>query len=166
MIRRTALFLMSFLLTACSPDYGILPPEQTIIQQYQQDTAVEGDVWVDSMFQKQTTNGIDIIWIIDQSGSMDNDSDRIIAGIEAMLNDSIDVLISLFADMQTLSDGDEKGFLALYNYIIYNETADWWMREDAALLVVFVSDEEEQSTGDFPLVADFVEWFSSLKYPG
>ena len=38
------------------------------------------------MFQKQTTNGIDIIWIIDQSGSMDNDSDRIIAGIEAMLN--------------------------------------------------------------------------------
>ena len=196
MIRRTALFLMSFLLTACSPDYGILPPEQTIIQQYQQDTAVEGDVWVDSMFQRQTTNGIDIIWIIDQSGSMNNDSDRIIAGIEAMLNalpesgwrlniistdpdsafgynlfplipgDSIDVLIALFADMQTLSDGDEKGFLALYNYIIYNEAADWWMREDAALLVVFVSDEEEQSTGDFPLVADFVEWFSGLKYPG
>ena len=196
MIRRFALFLMSFLLTACSPDYGILPPEQTVIQQYQQDTAVEGDVWVDSIFQRQTTNGIDIIWIIDQSGSMTNDSDRIIAGIEAMLNslpesgwrlniistdpdsafsynsfpvipgDSLDVLISLFESMQGLSGSDEKGFLALYNYIIYNESANWWMRQDAALLVVFVSDEEEQSTTDFPLVDDFVEWFSSLKYPG
>jgi len=195
-IRRTALLLMSLLLTACSPDYGILPPEQIINQQYQQDTAIEGDVWVDSMFQRQTTNGIDIIWIIDQSGSMANDSDRIIAGIEAMLNslpesgwrlniistdpdsafgydlfpiipgDSLDMLIDLFASMQDLSGIDERGFSAIYNYLKYNDYSDWWMREDAALLVVFVSDEDEQSTSDFPFVSDFVDWFSSLKHPG
>ena len=196
MIRRTALLLMSLLLTACSPDYGILPPEQIINQQYQQDTAIEGDVWVDSMFQRQTINGIDIIWIIDQSGSMTNDSDRIIAGIEAMLNslpesgwrlniistdpnsalgydlfpiipgDSLDMLIDLFADMQNLSGIDERGFSAIYNYLKYNDYSDWWMREDAALLVVFVSDEDEQSTSDFPFVGDFADWFSSLKHPG
>ena len=196
MIKRAALLLLSFFIAACAPDYGILPPDQKIFYHHEQDTASEGDVWVDSMFQRQTTNGIDIVWVIDQSGSMDDDSERILLGIEAMLNalpesgwrlniistdpesalnyelfpiipgDSLDMLNTLFLNMQVLAGTEEKGFLALYNYIIYNNYSDWWMRENAALLAVFVSDEDEQSTSDFYLPEDYVNWYSSLKYPG
>ena len=37
------------------------------------------------------------------------------------------------------------------------------MRPDAGLLVVFVSDEEEQSTVEYPAVSDFLSWYGSLR---
>ena len=37
------------------------------------------------------------------------------------------------------------------------------MRPDAALLVVFVSDEEDQSDDHFPQVQDFINWYSSQR---
>ena len=41
--------------------------------------------------------------------------------------------------------------------------AQSWMREDAALLTVFVSDEEEQSNIEYPAVSDFISWYGSLR---
>ncbi len=41
--------------------------------------------------------------------------------------------------------GREEGFDAAYEYIENNSYAQTWLRHDAALPVVFVSDEEEQS---------------------
>ena len=37
------------------------------------------------------------------------------------------------------------------------------MRPDAGLLVVFVSDEEEQSDLEYPMAADFLGWYGSLR---
>ena len=44
-----------------------------------------------------------------------------------------------------------------------NGYASTWMRSDAALLIVFVSDEEEQSYSNFPNASDFVNWISSQR---
>ena len=59
--------------------------------------------------------------------------------------------------------GREEGFDAAYEYIVNNPYASTWMRPDAALLVVFVSDEEDQSDDHFPQVQDFINWYSSQR---
>jgi hypothetical protein len=58
--------------------------------------------------------------------------------------------------------GMEEGFDAVYDYITSNPYAATWMRPDAALLVVFVSDEEEQSR-TFTGVSDFTSWYGGLR---
>ena len=59
--------------------------------------------------------------------------------------------------------GMEEGFDATYEYIINNPYSATWMRPDAGLLVVYVSDEEEQSNDHFSAVSDFVSWYRSLR---
>jgi len=59
--------------------------------------------------------------------------------------------------------GMEEGFDAVYEYITANPYAATWMRSDAALLVVYVSDEEEQSRTHHATVASFTTWYSSLR---
>ena len=56
----------------------------------------------------------------------------------------------------------EAGFDSIYRFMVGNTYAQTWMRPDAALLVVFVSDEEEQST-IMASVADFTNWYESLR---
>ena len=58
--------------------------------------------------------------------------------------------------------GMEEGFDAVHDYITSNPYASTWMRPDAALLVVFVSDEEEQSR-TFTGVTDFTSWYGGLR---
>jgi hypothetical protein len=57
--------------------------------------------------------------------------------------------------------GMEEGFDAVYEYIMHNPYSSTWMRDDAALLVVFVSDEEEQSRTHFTDVHNFVTWYGA-----
>ena len=196
---RKFLFSLACLLVplSCAPDYGVTTEERIIYQEFVQDTAVEGDIWVDSFFQSQATNGIDIIWVIDQSGSMLDDYERIIAGIEAMMaalpnsdwrlniissdpdsaaiqasfpitpSDDLKALIDLYTEMATVAGEREKGFSAIYNYLTYNPSSIWWLRRDAALLIVFVSDEEEQSYDEFPdPIMDFATWYSQMRSNG
>jgi hypothetical protein len=59
--------------------------------------------------------------------------------------------------------GREEGFDASYEYLINNTYAQTWLRYDAALLVVFVSDEEDQSDDHFPTVDGFVSWYQGLR---
>ena len=155
---------------------------------------VEGDVgeiWIDSFRQPNEVDGIDILWVIDTSGSMHRYDDRLLAGIETMLaalpptnwrlvmisndpsyavtesefplvpGDDIDDATSMYTIMGR--GGVERGFEAVYEYITANPYAATWMRADAALLVVFVSDEEEQSYTVMPTVPDFTSWYSSLR---
>ena len=44
-----------------------------------------GEIWVDSFTQYATVDGVDILWIIDTSGSMYRYDDELMAGIEVML---------------------------------------------------------------------------------
>ena len=154
-----------------------------------------GEIWVDSFTQSQATDGIDILWIIDTSGSMHRYDPQLLSGIEAMLNalpasgwrlnmisnhpacaageanfplvpgDDIDDATDMYNMM--CRGGWEHGFDSAYEYIVNNPYAHTWMRPStAALLIVFVSDEEEQSNDYFPYVSDFTWWYSNLRSPG
>ena len=51
-----------------------------------QDTSLDLlPIWVDSFTQPSSMNGIDILWVIDRSGSMTNDAAQIVTGIETMI---------------------------------------------------------------------------------
>jgi hypothetical protein len=64
------------------------------------------------------------------------------------------------AMLATLSSAyKEEGFNSVYEYITNNPYSSTWLRPDAGLLVVFVSDEEEQSDIEYPTVAEFMSWY-------
>jgi len=160
---------------------------------YIEDTAIDdpGLIWVDSFIQPNTVDGIDILWVIDTSGSMYRFDAQLMAGIEVMLGAlpatswrlamiSNDPARAILENQFPLVPGDdildaeamysamgrgghEEGFDATYEYIINNAYAATWMRPDAGLLVVFVSDEEEQSNDHFADVADFISWYRGLR---
>ena len=147
-----------------------------------------GLIWVDSFIQPMSVDGVDILWVIDTSGSMYRYDAELMAGIEAMLsalpesgwrlamisNDpaaaSIEAQFPLvpgddIVDAEVMYQsmgrgGREEGFDASYEYLINNAYAQTWLRHDAALLVVFLSDEEEQSDDHFPVVGDYIDWYS------
>ena len=186
------LLLVIGMTMACGPDYGIVGHREFIIEV---EVEVPGDPigqqWADSFVQPGGVDGVDILWVIDTSGSMYVYQNRLLAGIEAMLNalPSSDWRLAMIAnhppaaaqeDQFPLVPGDdivdaedmlnamgvgyfEEGFDSVYEYIINNPYSATWMRHDSALLVVFVSDEEDQSNGYFGQVGEFTAWYSTLR---
>ena len=156
-----------------------------------EDTGETLPIWIDSFEQPSATAGVDVIWVIDPSGSMNTHRTRLLAGIADMMNSMPAVswrLTIISADpRQAVNDSDfpllpgdgaaeatseyttsvtghlEEGFNAVHDYIELNPMAASWMREDASLLVLFVSDEEEQSTAEFPVVSDFTDWLDEKR---
>jgi hypothetical protein len=154
-----------------------------------------GDVWVDRFDQPYTIDGIDIVWLIDKSGSMNQHAQSVVDGIEAMMlalppsgwrlgitttawfntantqefplvpGDSVQDAWDAYNN--TGNHGLEAGFDALYSYLIENSYNQTWLRPGAGLLVVFVSDEDEQSSRDFSSNAsglqDFINWYGSQR---
>jgi len=57
----------------------------------------------------------------------------------------------------------EEGFNSVYEYIVNNPYASTWLRPDAGLLIVFVSDEEEQSDVKYPSHTDFLNWYQTQR---
>ena len=134
------------------------------------------DVWVDSFIQVGAYEDIDILWVIDGSCSMNAHQTNLLNGIDHMMNnlpsdinwrlkmitagdgtriiqpttfpltrgDTITEALSMYNLLPY--DGGEAGFAAVQNYMTFDTYATTWMRYDAAILVVFVSDEREQST--------------------
>ena len=45
----------------------------------------EGEIWIDSFTQHMSIDGIDILWVVDRSGSMNRFNIELLAGVEAML---------------------------------------------------------------------------------
>tara|TARA_B100000700_G_scaffold247016_1_gene276238 strand:- start:9174 stop:10199 length:1026 start_codon:yes stop_codon:yes gene_type:complete len=198
MKRFLSLALLFAVMIGCEGDYTIYdahPPEVVYV-----DVPVEvpvevpgdgGDVWIDSFEQPFTMDGIDIVWLIDKSGSMTQHANSVVAGIEQMMLSlppagwRLGITTSSWTDSNgtqqfPLVPGDtvqdawdaynntgnghyEAGFDALYAYLIENQYNQSWLRQDAGLLVVFVSDEDEQSTRDFTSTAaglqDFINWY-------
>ena len=187
------LLLIIGMATACGPDYGIVGHDEFIIEV---EVEVPGDPigqqWVDSFVQPGGVDGVDILWVIDTSGSMTVYQNRLLAGIEAMLNalPSSDWRLAMIAnhppaaaqedqfplvpgddivDAEDMLDGMrvgyfEEGFDSVYEYIINNPYSATWMRDDSALLVVFVSDEEDQSNSYFGQVGEFISWYNTLRF--
>ena len=143
--------------------------EETVIEDTSPDYL---DIWVDSFTQIEPMEGVDILWIIDPSGSMNDDTPRILNGISTMMSNlpptgwrlaiiptdyryseqqQIFPLIpgDTYADAETMYNfamqgAYEAGFDSLYGYMVNNSYANSWLRNNAALLVVFVSDEDKQ----------------------
>jgi hypothetical protein len=181
----------------CS-DYSIGYEKVVIEYVYVEDTSTPvediaaDDIWVDSFTQPSSSSGVDIVWVVDRSGSMNNNQAKLEAGFQAMLSDlnsSWDAMwrvaiISadsnaasneqqfplLFGDdeqdamlmLNNTSGHREEGFKAFYSYYT-GAYAQNWMRHEASLLVIFVSDEDDQSGGLFPYATDFVQWYSNLR---
>ena len=97
------LYFLSALLS-CTQDYAVInsqEPETIVVTETITETETievevpvyvevevpvnEGVIWVDSFTQHMSVDGIDIIWVIDRSGSMATHNDRLIAGVEAMI---------------------------------------------------------------------------------
>ena len=161
---------------------------ETIIEYVEVEPDTE--IWIDSFTQVGAFEEIDILWVIDKSCSMLQHDAALIDGVEAMMNslptdvnwrlkmitaggsshitqpttfpltrgdtptDALDMLNALPAD------GYERGFDAVKNYIMTDAYAQTWMRHDASLLVLFVSDEEEQSA---MAVNDFIMWYENIR---
>jgi len=149
------------------------------------------NIWVDSITQIAALDGVDIFWVIDPSGSMQDDQERILNGIALMMSRLPEVgwrLMILPSDYSRTSaldtfpivPGDslqdvedmynlhmegsrEAGFDALYEYVVLNPYSSTWLRNDESLLVVFVSDEEEQSDYHFNNLYEFIGWASSYR---
>lgn len=187
-------------LAGCVTDYSIHAPKEyveVIVEvEVPADDGWSGEVWIDHFYQSATMDGIDILWVIDTSGSMNTHNTRLLAGIESMLNvlnglptttqwrlammsadptRSInetqfpltygsDVIDASNMFNAIITGGYERGFDASYEYITGNPYASTWMRPDAALLIVFVSDEAEQSLG-FIGATDYTGWLQSLGRP-
>ena len=190
MIKRFML-LLAVLLPACTND-NIISYKQI------EEVEVYPEVWVDSFIQPVATEGYDILWVIDRSGSMNSHDANLLLGIETMMSAlPIDTgwrlgIISTDSDEATgnqtfpLVPGDdiddataslnalssssyygpagEEGFDAVYSYVTLNPYSATWMRPSAALLIVFVSDEEEQSIWEVPEFASYLRMTRSLTF--
>ena len=205
-MKRYLAFLLLFgIMVGCEGDYTIYdmhPPEVVYVEvPIEVEVLVDvpgegGDVWVDSFEQPYTVSGVDIVWLIDRSGSMHVHDQSVIDGIGQMMNAlpaagwrlGITTTDYFWAEQQTafpLVPGDtvadaeaaylaltgfahrEAGFDALHGYLINNTYNQTWLRDDAALLVVFVSDEDEQSTEQFTSTAaglqEFIQWYGNRR---
>jgi len=175
---------------SCSPDYGIVGDGETVYIEVPVEVEVDDDdkIWVDNFLQPTSVNGVDILWVIDTSGSMRDNEEKLLAGIEAMMKSlpSSGWRLNMISndprmvgqDQQfplvpgdTFQDAEdmynnvvtgylEQGFDALEEYVDNNPYASTWMRWDAALLVVFVSDEEDQSNQS---VDEFIAYYSNVR---
>ena len=163
------------------------------VEVYVEDTGQDAsDIWVENFTQPMSVNGVDIIWVIDPSGSMSDDRPQIIDGISDMMSvlplygwrlaiipsdyrfsESVaefplvpgDSAIDAENMMNTVLNGSyEAGFDAAYGYIMHNPYSQTWMRPNAALLIVFVSDEDEQSQTYFNLTSQFTSWVSGYRH--
>lgn len=189
-----------FLLGCVSDHYlshGVVETEKEYV--YVQDIYIEGEeeppdpdpIWVDSFVQPQISNGVDIIWVIDGSGSMNDEYPKVLQGISDMLSnlpmiswrlmiismtayeasviqglplipgDSVQDALDMFA--QNVNGNHEQGFHALKEFLMYNSDAQQWLREDAALLAVFVSDEDDGSGNLIPTASSMASWLSSYR---
>jgi len=211
-IKNIFLIAVGIIITGCSqPDYAVVTkgegetvyievPGETEYVEVEVEVPVyveveipvnEGEIWIDSFSQPMSIDGIDILWVIDRSGSMGRYNAELLNGIQAMLGAlpvsdwrlvmiSADPTKSVLSNEFPLVPGDtiadaeamlntlttapwEEGFNSVYDYMTLNPYSSTWMRPEAGLLVVFVSDEEEQSDVEFPTPSDFLSWYQTQR---
>lgn len=141
-------------------------------------------LWSQTYIQPTTGNGVDILWVVDPSGSMNMNWPQVVLGVEQMMlalpldiNWRLEIIptddyrakrLESFPilpgdSLQTAQDHltnnvtgySERGFDAVKEYILENADAAQWMRPDVSLLIVFVSDENDYSSQSS---AQFISW--------
>lgn len=151
---------------SCSPDYGM---QFEVIQEIQPTTVV-----VDSFIQRSPPEQLDILIILDTSGSMNDNYENVSAGVELLRTDiekltsdyrigyinsslrepyfagpydqnSLEIEI-LLAPYIIASDMSEESFAAMYEFTTQTDEGINFFRENSDKLFIFVSDEDEQSS--------------------
>tara|TARA_R110000765_G_scaffold63626_2_gene123799 strand:+ start:3308 stop:4165 length:858 start_codon:yes stop_codon:yes gene_type:complete len=150
---------------SCTPDYGI---KYDIVEEIRPTTVV-----IDSFFQQSPPEHIDVLIILDTSGSMNDNYENVSNGVEILradiekltsdyrigyINTSLQetyfngpydqystVLDMLMAPYTLGSDRVEEAFAAMYEFITQTPEGTSFFREEADKLFIFVSDEDEQS---------------------
>jgi hypothetical protein len=141
-------------------------------------------LWSQTYLQPSLGNGVDILWVVDPSGSMMNNWSQVVLGVEQMmlaLPTNINWRLEIIpTDQQRAAilqsfpilPGDslqtaqnhlqnnvqghwEKGMDAVKAYMTQNTDALQWMRHDVALLIIFVSDENDSSS---LTATQFIQW--------
>lgn len=144
----------------------------------------EYPVWAQSYVQPSLGNGVDILWVVDPSGSMINNWPQVVLGVEQMMlalptnvNWRLEIIPTDHMRAKTLQSfpilpGDslqtaqnhlqnnvqghwEKGTDAVKAYMTENTDALQWMRNEVALLIIFVSDENDSSS---QTASQFIQW--------
>jgi hypothetical protein len=173
---RDVLAPLSFVavLSGCAQDHYLsnsVTEDQPVYVEVPVET--EYDLWVDSFTQSDAVNGTDVLWVIDYSGSMTNDQERIASGIASMMSvlpdygwkihvvpmspdkaaevdqiplepgDDVYDALTLVNHVDQWGVGDEQGMDSVVEFVTNNPHA--WLSPDAAMLVVFVSDEDDMS---------------------
>jgi hypothetical protein len=141
-------------------------------------------LWSQTYVQPSLGNGVDILWVVDPSGSMINNWSQVVLGVEQMMlalptnvNWRLEIIPTDHMRAKTLQSfpilpGDslqtaqnhlqnnvqghwEKGMDAVEAYMTQNTDALQWMRNDVALLIIFVSDEDDSSN---QTSNQFIQW--------
>ena len=141
-------------------------------------------LWSQTYVQPSLGNGVDILWVVDPSGSMINNWPQVVLGVEQMMlalptnvNWRLEIIPTDHIRAKNLQSfpilpGDslqtaqnhlqnnvqghwEKGMDAVKDYITQNVDASQWMRNDVALLIIFVSDEDDSSN---QTANQFIQW--------
>ncbi len=160
--------LMSLLVTlSCGPDYSI---HQEVVEVVDPPPT---HVVVDSLIQATPPEYLDVLMVLDTSCSMNNDFKNVSIGMEILRGDietitmdykigfintslsgiyfagpldSSSKTIDFFMAPWTLTaDYREAGFSAYYNFVTSTEEGSDFFREHADKLIIFISDEDEQS---------------------
>ena len=92
------ILILSLFFLSCNHDYQVMVREPKVItEQIEVPVYIEVEVpvgtpteevsvWVDSFVQVMAVDGVDIVWVIDTSGSMNDYQTQLLAGIEHMMN--------------------------------------------------------------------------------
>ena len=144
----------------------------------------EFPIWSQTYIQPSVGNGVDILWVVDPSGSMNSNWAQVVLGVEQMIlalptnaNWRLEIITadeyrarliqsfpilpgdSLMVAQEHLLNNvvgfTEEGLDAVKTFMSQNQDAQQWMRPDAALLIVFVSDENDYSS---QTSSSFISW--------
>jgi len=157
--------MMCMVFLSCSPDYGV---KYDLIEEIQPTTVV-----IDSFLQRSPPEHLDVLIILDTSGSMNDNYDSVSAGVELLradiekltsdykigyINTSLrepyfngpydqnsSVLDMLMAPYTLGNDSTEEAFAAMYEFTTQTPEGTDFFRPGADKLFIFVSDEDEQS---------------------
>ena len=171
MIIRKALtytYLTLFMVLGCVQDFGI----STTVEEVEEILPTE--VVIQSLIQPAESEELDVLVILDTSCSMSDNYEQVSRGIEILKDDiemitfnyqigfinsslkdpyfvgpydvlstSIDLLL---APYELGRDSSETGFQAMYEFANTTEEGIEFLRESADKLIIFISDENEQSS--------------------
>jgi hypothetical protein len=159
------LVLAALTMIGCEPDYGM---NYEVVEEIQPTQVV-----IDSLIQPSPPETLDILIILDTSGSMSDNFQQVSAGVELLREDiekitldyrigfinsglsrtpyfvgpfdSTALLIDFLMAPYTLGDDWlEQGFQALYEFTTTTQEGAMFFRPEADKLFIFVSDEDEQ----------------------